>query len=207
MNNPLLQMEASPVNDVKVRSEGGKSILYGYAAVYDSPSVVMDEGNGPFREIVLPGAFDACLAGDYDVVALRNHDINQPLGRLSAGTLRLWSDEVGLAFEVDLSSASYAQDLAENVDRRDIVGCSFKGSVYPGGMTIDRSGPVALQVLREVILTEVTCGCTFAAYPGSSIMVRSHLTVIDPPPPAPVPTPVLNAARRTLEVLRLRGPV
>lgn len=109
----------------QVRSEltGDGNTLFGYAAVYNSITEHTNEG---YAESIAPGAFDAVLrAEDTDVRALINHDMGYVLGRQSAGTLRLRSDERGLRFDVDLPRTTYAADLKEMVTRGDITGASF----------------------------------------------------------------------------------
>src|SRR6202171_3083218 len=95
----------------------GKSVS-GYAARYG----VLSGNLGGFRERIKRGAFDAVLRSNPDVVALYNHDPNKVLGRTGAGTLRLSTDANGLAFDCDLPNTSYANDLAENLQRGNIKG-------------------------------------------------------------------------------------
>lgn len=99
----------------------------GYAASYGVLSHPLPGNNGStFRERIAKGAFDGVLADPkLDCVALWNHDQNMPLGRTTAGTLKLRSDSKGLAFDCDLPNTSYARDLYESVKRGDTNGCSF----------------------------------------------------------------------------------
>lgn len=133
-----------------VRSElaGDGNTLFGYAAVYD---VVTEHTNEGYAEVIAPGAFDAVLADPAtDVRALFNHDMGHVLGRQSAGTLTLRSDNVGLRFELDLPRTTYAADLKEMVRRGDITGASFqcipgeiKRGTSPGGRSMVRHTKVA----------------------------------------------------------------
>ena len=90
------------------RLESSQGKLIGYAAVFNRPSHDL----GGFREVILPGAFKRTLATSEAVRALYNHNADQVLGRVGAGTLRLSEDETGLRFELDLPPTSYANDLA-----------------------------------------------------------------------------------------------
>lgn len=107
-----------PANPYRVR---------GYFARFNETSRQIAERGQTFRESILPGAFAATLrsppAGD--VVALWNHgtDGRPPLGRTGSGTLRLWEDAQGLAFELDLPHS--AADVREAVARGDVWGGSF----------------------------------------------------------------------------------
>jgi Escherichia/Staphylococcus phage prohead protease len=114
--------------EVRARQVGDQKRLAGYAAKYGVRSHVI---GGQFREIINSGAFDRVLRTSPDVVALINHDANKVLGRTTSGTLRLRSDSVGLAFDLDLPNTSYATDLYASVQRGDISGCSFAFQVSP----------------------------------------------------------------------------
>ncbi|SDE83458.1 HK97 family phage prohead protease [Terriglobus roseus] len=79
-------------------SEENGNTLTGYIALFNTSSVDMG-----FTEILAPGCFTSSLENpDEDVVCLVNHDDDAPIGRVSAGTLKLAQDEQGLAFSVDL---------------------------------------------------------------------------------------------------------
>lgn len=119
-----MEMELRKVFRAEVRAAevGGKKQLKGYAAKYGVRSHLIGQ---KFREVISRGAFDRVVSKRGDTVALINHDSNFPLGRTSTGTLRLRSDSVGLAYELDLGNQSYAQDLYQSVQRGDINGCSF----------------------------------------------------------------------------------
>ena len=98
----------------------GKPMIRGYAALFDSPSVDMG-----FIETIDPGAFKKSLKAKPDVRALWNHDPNIVLGRTTAGTLRLATDETGLAVEIDLPDTTDGRDLATLIERGDVSGMSF----------------------------------------------------------------------------------
>lgn len=136
----------------------------GYAAVYNS---IADIG-GYFNEQIAPGAFDGTLGGD--VRALFNHDTAHVLGRTIAGTLRLASDDRGLAVEIDMPDTAMARDLAVSMTRGDISGMSFGFNVTK--QTWDESGPVILRTIEAVELFEVSI-VTFPAYDATDVAVRS----------------------------------
>ena len=77
-----------------------------YAAVFNEPTDI-----GPFMEQIDSRAFDQTLrslqtAGtrsDRDVIAVKNHEPNELLGRTSNGTLRLSTDTRGLKYEIDVN--------------------------------------------------------------------------------------------------------
>ena len=136
----------------------------GYAAVYNS---IADIG-GYFNEQIAPGAFDGTLGGD--IRALFNHDTAHVLGRTIAGTLRLASDDRGLAVEIDMPDTAMARDLTVSMTRGDISGMSFGFNVTK--QTWDESGPVILRTIEAVELFGVSI-VTFPAYDATDVAVRS----------------------------------
>lgn len=108
-------------DEITVREEGGKRTVTGYAAVFNSFSKDL----GGFREIIKKGAFTEALASGGEVRAYFNHEPNMLLGSTVAGTVRLTENQRGLKYEIDLPDTSYARDLAELINRKDVRGSSF----------------------------------------------------------------------------------
>lgn len=117
--------------EIELRSEGGKDILSGYAAVFDTRSQPI---GGQFVEVVKPGAFTKTIK-EADVRALLNHDRNWVLGRTRSGTLKLSQDATGLYYEVDPPNTTAGRDAVEMVKRGDISQSSFGFSVVGNGET------------------------------------------------------------------------
>lgn len=138
--------------------------LHGYAAVYGAESRDL----GGFRERIAPGAFSAVLAQAPDVRALLNHDPNQVLGRTRAGTLRLFDEQRGLRFEVDLPNSPLGENVREAVARGDVDGASFRFIVGEE----DWNGELrTVRTVRE--LHDVTVA-TYGAYPAASVELRTR---------------------------------
>lgn len=106
----------APSVEVK-KDENGRTVIRGYAAVYDSDS----QDLGGFIERIAPGAFDEVLRSNPDVFGRYNHD--RLLGRTSSGTVRLYPDERGLRYEIDPKPAD--SDLLQSLERGDVRGSSF----------------------------------------------------------------------------------
>lgn len=110
-----------------MREEGQPMRLRGSWAVYDSRS----ENLGGFVEYIMPGAARDVM--EDDVRALFNHDPDNILGRSTNGTLRMWEDERGGYYEVDVDEEDpLAVRVARKVERRDVTGNSFAFSVEEG---------------------------------------------------------------------------
>lgn len=145
-------------------SESGETVtICGYAAVFNISTDL-----GWFREKINPGAFDDV---DTDTVALFNHDANMVLGRKSAGTLRLKTDERGLFMEVDLPNTSYAQDLAASISRGDIKHQSFAFTVLDDEWCME-DGKDTRIIKRVKHLFDVS-PVTYPAYSDTTVAKRS----------------------------------
>lgn len=76
--------------------------LEGYAAVYNSDSVLMWENGEEFVERLAPGAFRSSLASGNPIYAFWSHDTSKPLASTRNGNLTLTEDEHGLKFSMSL---------------------------------------------------------------------------------------------------------
>ena len=110
----------SPALSVK-ENENGRTVIRGYAALYNSDSQPLGPRDKKFVERIKPGAFDAVLAANPDVFARYNHE--RLLGRTISGTCRLFLDERGLGYEIDPKPAD--ADVVQSLDRGDVRGSSF----------------------------------------------------------------------------------
>lgn len=165
---PKKEMRTFDITNLTTREgdEGNQNVISGYAAVFNSKTVIGDW----FEEIINPGAFSKAIAGG-DVRALFNHDWGNVLGRTKSGTLKLEEDERGLKFEVELPNTTVARDLKESMQRGDINQCSF--GFYPTEESWDYSTEPALRTINEVELFEVSV-VSLPAYDETEVaLVRS----------------------------------
>jgi len=143
--------------------------ITGYAAVFNSWS----EDLGFFKEKIEPGAFNRTIKNG-DVRALINHDPNLIIGRTKNGTVRLWEDDRGLGFEVDLPETSYAKDLRESIKRKDITQNSFGFQTVRDSWSDDGKR----RTLQEVTLFDIS-PVTFPAYKQTNVKMRLQHIGID----------------------------
>lgn len=155
-------------------------LVKGYAAVYSKESnpLYMVRGGKveQFVEIIEPGFFDGALNGD--VRALFNHDANLILARskAGAGTLKLTTDETGLAYEFAPTDTTACRDLVKNIENGNIDASSFAFEVRDGGDKIERRADGTL--VRHLLpggclrLHDVS-PVTYPAYEDTGVMVRS----------------------------------
>lgn len=155
----------------ELRAKKTDNGIEGYAAVFNQ----LSEDLGWFREIIMPGAFADCLAGNPDVRALFNHDANMVLGRTTAKTLRLKEDSKGLHFDADLPDTQAARDLLTSIERGDISQCSFGFQVRKQKFAEETDESGETNLIRELHAVDVfdVSPVTFPAYPQTSVDTRA----------------------------------
>lgn len=147
------------------RAEDGNLYIEGYFAVYNSRYELWD---GAY-ETIAPGAFEGETRGD--VRALCNHDTTLVLGRTTAGTLTLRTDETGLWGSITINQADQdAMNLYERVKRGDVSQCSFGFDIVDQDVQY-MDGQPTVWTIRKVRLYEVSV-VTFPAYQDTSVNVR-----------------------------------
>jgi len=165
-----VQLRAAP--------EGSDSpgTLVGYAAVFNSESRDL----GGWIEVIDPaaagetgegGALD--LTRHHRVIARTNHDSNLLLGTTDAGTLRVFVDEVGIAYEVDLPNTQAGRDAAVLAERGDFAFSSFAFYTLPNGSEWRENEQG--QLVRRVTAMQLVDVAPVAdpAYWGSSVGLRA----------------------------------
>lgn len=152
----------------------GKPMLVGYASVFHAPG---DPGTEyelwpGLVEHIMPGAFDAAVKED-DCRGLKNHDVNNLLGRVGNKTVRLSTDAKGLRYEIDVPDTMCGKDCAAECARGDMAGSSFSFDVRPGGQRwIERADGVIVREITAVKLYDVG-PVTFPAYGATTAGVRA----------------------------------
>lgn len=156
----------------------------GHAAVFNTRTSIGNPLRWGWYEEIAATAFDKTLK-EGDARFLVDHDTSLLVARVSAGDLRLSTDEIGLAAEADLDEVlSYVRDLIRNLERRRITGMSFgfyvvrdtwsseEVEVEVDGKTQTYS--VDVRRIEEVRLLEVSA-VTFPAYEDTDAAVRAQL--------------------------------
>ena len=154
--------------EFKTREDGDKLMIAGYFAVYNQNYEIC---NG-ISESIKSGAFDKVLADNPDVRALINHDSTLVLGRTTAGTLRLKSDNIGLYGEIDINpNDTDAMNLYNRVKRGDVNQCSFGFDIAKESTEYRDDGSIHFSIEEIAPLYEVS-PCTFPAYEATAIEAR-----------------------------------
>lgn len=158
--------------ELRAEGDGESRTLTGYAAIFDSETVIGDW----FREVIRPGAFTKTLQ-ESDQVALFDHNSGMPLGRKSRGTLKLEENDKGLRVEVIPPANSWGDDVYEAVKRGDVQGMSFAFETVKERWDEDatrKEGKLPLREILEARLFEVSF-VTFPAYEATEAEARSVL--------------------------------
>ncbi len=159
------QIEKRAFN-VESRVENESRLVYGYAALYDNTTRIMDW----YDEEIAQGAFDSAQMDD--VRALFNHDPNLLLARTKSGTLSLSVDERGLKYEFEAPNTSAGNDLLEMLRRGDVSQSSFAFTIA-GEEWIEEKGMKPKRRITKVERLYDVSPVTYPAYPDTTAAKRS----------------------------------
>lgn len=178
-----MSTELAPIvnREFRVSEVNGIKTISGYAAVFyreEDAGTTFDLGGG-LEERIMPGAFDAALAEGQDVRALYNHEPDNLLGRMSAGTLAITVDAVGLRYNIPLDESDPDhQRVASKISRGDLAGSSFGFRIRDGGEKFSRQDGKTVRELRSLDLIDVG-PVTFPAYTSTEAGFRSAHQALD----------------------------
>lgn len=158
-------------SNVEIREgEDGQRTISGYAVKWEMKSHAMGYFKR-FKEQFKKGAFTESMTND-DQLALWSHDTSKVLGRTKNGTLRLFEDDIGLRFELDLPNSTLGNDAYETIKRGDVDGVSFGFQMQKQEWDENDVDNITRTILRAKLL-EIS-PVAFPAYPDSQVSARSH---------------------------------
>lgn len=141
--------------------------IEGYFAVFDGTYEIAQG----MTESIDPHAFDRTIDGD--VRALIDHDTALVLGRTTANTLELRTDEHGLWGSILINPNDQdALNLYARVERGDVTQCSF-GFEITNEETDFRDDGSIHWTIKDLNLFEVSV-CTFPAYQTTEVTARTE---------------------------------
>lgn len=166
-NYPWQEQRIVPITGLELRAKDtGLPTVLGHAALFNTRSVYMMG----FYEEIETGAFTETVATD-DIRALYQHNTERVLGRTKSGTLRLWEDDQGLAFELNPPDNTDGRDAVVSIERGDVDQMSFGFNVpSKGDDWTETEDGVPLRKLRKIGVMEIS-PVTWAAYPQTGVGV------------------------------------
>lgn len=167
---PTNELRELPHSNIELReTENGERTITGYAVKWEMKSHPIGYFVR-FKEQFKKGAFIESLTKD-DQRALWSHDTSKVLGRTKNGTLRLYEDDIGLRFELDLPNNTLGNDAYESIKRGDVDGVSFGFRMRK--QEWDESDPDNIvRSISQADLFEIS-PVGFPAYPDSQVAARS----------------------------------
>lgn len=156
---------------IERREEENKLIIEGYAAVYDSETMIGDPEWG-FYERIERGAFDK--ANMKDVPLKYNHSDNVPiLARTRNNSLTLTPDEKGLKIRAELIDTTDGIDMYKRIKAGLIDKMSFAFTVAEAGEEWEKGKPPHRTIKRFDRIFDVSVVDT-PAYDDTSVFARSR---------------------------------
>lgn len=169
-NLPLTEKRELPQSTIEIReNQDGDKTITGYAVKWEMKSHTMGYFTR-FREQFKKGAFAESLNKE-DQRALWSHDTSQVLGRTKNGTLRLYEDDIGLRFELDLPNTTLGKDAYETIKRGDVDGVSFGFRMKKEEWDESDLDNVTRTITQADLFEISPVG--FPAYPDSQVSARS----------------------------------
>lgn len=156
------------LRNASVNNENGEMILEGYAAIYDSPTVVEEYCGIEYKEIIAKNAFDGAIMKDC-CLKYNHNDSAMILARTRGGSLELTIDNVGLKFRAKLFNTSCAKDVYTLIKEGGIDKCSFAFRCAEDSYNVDTQVRTILKIkeLFDVSVVDIP------AYDNTSVEARS----------------------------------
>ncbi len=146
--------------------------LEGYAAVFDSPTVI-NNFEGHFVVVIQRGAFAKTVRNNPKPVLQFDHGTHPLIGGMPIGTIQeLREDDQGLFVKARLSDSFLTEPVRVAIADGALNGMSFKFTIPKGGVTVTTENDTELRTLTEVTLHELG-PVVWPAYADTSVGVRS----------------------------------
>lgn len=166
---PTTETREIPELTLEVReTENDTMSVSGYAVKWEMKSQPL--GWDGWREQFRRGAFSESLTNS-NQFALWSHDTRTVLGSRENGTLRLFEDDIGLRFELDLPDTPNGQNAFGAIKRGDVKGVSF-GFRAKKQEWDERDPENIVRTVTQADLFEIS-PVAFPAYPDSGVAARS----------------------------------
>ena len=200
IDRSLLQERKFEFETRAVKTDQGDELyVEGYAAVFDSPTVLFEYDGVEYKEQICRGAFDGCQMSD--VIFNYNHE-GKVLARTRNKTLELSIDEKGLKIRARLDGTEEGRRLYEEIKGGYVDRMSFAFTVREESFdTAEHQWNV-----RKIKRLYDTSAVSIPAYDDTSIEARkSFILEAEAQEKAKAAAEAALAERRTKLLLRLQG--
>lgn len=147
-------------------TQNDEKVIEGYAATFDSQTVLYEIDGIEYKEVIAKGAFDG--ADLKDVVLVVDHE-GKPIARTKNNSLQLTVDNVGLKIRADLSNTQYAREVYEEIRQGLFDKMSFAFTVADESYDRETRTRTIKSIKRLYDVSVVT----FPAYESTSVSARS----------------------------------
>jgi HK97 family phage prohead protease len=187
-----IQRRAAADNADAPDAESNSRTVYGYAMLYDTPTVLWEYEDTQYVEVIERGAATEALKNS-DIRALFNHNPNYILARTSSNTLTVREDEKGLYFEFEAPETSTGNDLLVSIQRGDISQASFAFDISERSILREQKTEgkevVTISIKKMKELYDVS-PVTYPAYKDTEVSMRSMIKDIQAEPKAEQPNEI-----------------
>lgn len=156
--------------ELRAAGEDDKATVEGYAAVFDTPTVMYSVDGIDYKEEIATGAFSSTEMSD--VVMNYNH-AGKPVARTKNGTLTLSVDSKGLKVSADLSGTEEGRRLYEEIKGGYIDKMSFAFVVSENAYNSDTHTRRITGIKRLFDVAAVDR----PAYDATELSARSYFSV------------------------------
>ncbi|NIK68780.1 phage major capsid protein [Paenibacillus sp. BK720] len=156
--------------EARAAAEGSQELWAdGYAAKFNSPTVLYERGGVEYKEVIAPGAFDG--ADMSDVIFNYDHK-GKVMARTRNKTLMLSIDSTGLKVNARLDGTDEGRKLHQEIRGGYVDKMSFRFKVAPGGDKYDAGSRT--RTITKIQKVYDVSAVDIPAYDDTNISARSY---------------------------------
>ena len=166
--NPDREYRSMELRIPEPEGEEQRYIVEGYASTYE-PYVLLNIDGIDYSERIEPTAFDGADLSD---VVFRIDHTGRVYARSSAGTVKVWADEHGLAQRTDLSKTQMAREVFADIEAGNYPKMSFAFVVAENGDSYDKA--THTRTIHRIAKVFDVSPVVFPANPGTELGVATR---------------------------------
>lgn len=166
--NPDREYRSMELRIPEPEGEEQRYIVEGYASTFE-PYVLLNIDGIDYSERIEPTAFDGADLSD---VVFRIDHTGRVYARSSAGTVKVWADEHGLAQRTDLSKTQMAREVFADIEAGNYPKMSFAFVVAEDGDSYDKA--THTRTIHRIAKVFDVSPVVFPANPGTELGVATR---------------------------------